>query len=261
MINHFRTLLLNRDGSDQPGFSYPGEEFVPTAYNAKTLTSQLKTVHQLLFGVNPDRALINWRLRELMAILHHTFMVEAVLDLDPRVTYLPFHSVLFDLVAASPVVEPQGGTTALLYPLIAAETDEQIYYRWKITVLNATDVQVDVLSDPILIPPTIVSNYTVSGGISSIVPLGSSPHSVRFQPTVGASWILTVLQTPAQNLVDIYSSMKAGLLLDTREALFGVQSVEPYLSFKNIWETALHPSWQLGGLVLALGYRINELVG
>lgn len=260
MINHLRTLLLNRSGSDQPGVPYPGEEFVPAEYNAKTLPTYLKTVHQLVFGINPDRAQLNWRLRELLAILHTTPMEAAVLALDPRVTYIPFTGILFTELISGTTIKPQGGTTALLYPLVAQDdTDDQIYYRWRIRVLNATDVSIQVLSNPVLIPSAVTLNYTVSGGISSIVPLPSSPHSVRFQPTVGADWILTILQEPARKLFDVYTNAKQGLLNDTSVELFG--NVEPYLSFKNLWELSPLPSWQLCGLVLALGYRTNELVG
>jgi hypothetical protein len=260
MINALRTLLLNRSGSDNPGFSYPGEEFVPPLYAAKSLPVALKLVHQCIFGLNPDRAQLNWRLRELLAILHTTPMVESVLELDPRVTYVPFASNLFTEVTAGPVIEPQGGTTALLYPLVNLEdVDDQVYYSWNITVVNGTDVSIQVLANPVLIPPPVTLNYTVSGGISSVVPLPSSQHSIRFQPTVGARWILTLLQPPARNLMEIYDNLKQGLLQDTANALFGVPPVEPYLSFKNLWELSPHPSWQLCGPVLALGYRINEL--
>jgi hypothetical protein len=78
-------------------------------------------------------------------------------------------------------------------------------------------------------------------------------------PTVGAEWILTVLQEPSRTLMDVYTNAKTGLLADTSDALFS--NDEPYLSFKNLWELSPLPSWQLCGLVLALGYRINELTG
>jgi hypothetical protein len=259
MINALRTLLLNRAGSDQPGYSYPGEEFVPPGYNAKSLTVALQVTHQLIFGINPDRAQRNWRLRELLAILHSTPMVEAVLELDPRVTYLPFGDLLFQQASSGPVIQPQGGTTAQLYPLISDDKDDQIYYSWRVKVVNGTDVDIQVLSDPNNIPPLITENYTSSSGLSSTVPLGDSPHSFRFMPTVGAEWILTVLQEPSRTLMDVYTNAKTGLLADTSDALFS--NDEPYLSFKNLWELSPLPSWQLCGLVLALGYRINELTG
>lgn len=260
MINALRTLLLNRQGSDNPGFSYPGEEFVPSVYTAKSLSVALKTVHQLIFGISPDRAQLNWRLRELLAILHSTPMVQAVLELDPRVTYLPFNNFLFTQVITGPVVQPQGVTTDLLYPLIVDNTNDQIYYSWKITVVDGTHVSIQVLSDPVHIPSPVVELYSVSGGISSVVSLAGSPHNIRFQPTAGDQWLLTVLQSPTRNLMDVYSNAKQGLLQDTAAVLFGTPAVEPYLSFKNLWELSPHPSWQLCGLVLALGYRINELV-
>lgn len=259
MINALRTLLLNRSGSDQPGFSYPGEEFVPLGYGAKMLPVALKTVHQLIFGVSPDRAQLNWRLRELLPILHNTPMVEALLDLDPRVTYLPFTNDLYERMIAGPVVLPQGATTELLYPLITDVVSDQIYYSWNITVVDGSHVSIQVISDPLHIPPLITETYTVSGGISSVVPLGTSPHSFRFQPTIGNQWLLTVLRPPAYGLMDVYDNAKKGLLSDTADALFGVEPVEPYRSFKNLWEQSPFPAWQLCGLALALGYRINEL--
>lgn len=260
MINALRTLLLNQPGSNSTGFSYPGEEFVPPTYGAKPLTTDLFTVYQLIFGINPDRAQLNWRLRELLAILHTTPMVEAVLDLDPRVTYLPFNDSLFTQVTEGPVIQPQGSTTDMLYPTIVENVTNQIYYSWMITVLDSTHVQIQVLINPGNVPSPVTETYTTSNGLSSIVPLPGSPHSIQFQPTSDDQWLLTVLQTPAIGLIDVYNNAKRGVTQDLSNELFGLPLVEPYQSFQNLWQLHPFPSWQLCGLVLALGYRINELM-
>src|ERR1700733_15786498 len=100
MINHVRTLLLNTPSAGLPAVGYPGFEFVDPAYAPRTLPTPLQDIYRLLFGDSPDQALLNWRLREYMGILHSSEVSEYVLALDPRITYLPFNDDLLDLVTA-----------------------------------------------------------------------------------------------------------------------------------------------------------------
>ena len=97
MINHARTLLLNRDGVGHHG--YVGEEYSPTEYHAVELPSFCHNVRLALFGQQPDWLMYNYRARELMQMLHATELAGFVTDLDSRVTYSfdnlskPFESV------------------------------------------------------------------------------------------------------------------------------------------------------------------------
>ncbi len=98
MINHARTLLLNRSGDKRPGItaavnsqpessSFFMEEYVPPLFHPVVLPAALAYAHGLLFGQGADDAYVNFRAAQYMRILHSTEFVDYVLALDPRVTY------------------------------------------------------------------------------------------------------------------------------------------------------------------------------
>ena len=89
MINHYRTALLNIDGSNWPGLEFPGEELVDPAFVAKPLTGSIGTAYRLLFGEKPERAYLNYRLRQITTMWHDSVLHEAALDKDKRITYWP----------------------------------------------------------------------------------------------------------------------------------------------------------------------------
>lgn len=89
MINHYRTALLNISGSNWPGLAYPGEELVDTLFAARSLPSYAQTVRSLLFGENPDRAYLNYRLKQITTLWHDSILKDAALEADSRVTYWP----------------------------------------------------------------------------------------------------------------------------------------------------------------------------
>lgn len=87
MINHARTLLLNKSNDTYlPGVI--GEEYMPP-YSPVKLPSYLTTSRKILFGTDPDKVFLNFRLHELMNLIHQTELGEFVFALDNRITYDP----------------------------------------------------------------------------------------------------------------------------------------------------------------------------
>lgn len=89
MINHYRTALLNISGSNWPGLEYLGEELVDPMFRQKPMSGYVSTVHRLIFGESPDRAYLNYRLRQLTTMWHDGDLHEAVTAKDSRLTYWP----------------------------------------------------------------------------------------------------------------------------------------------------------------------------
>lgn len=103
MINHARTLLLNRSPNSNHITTDTAAEFVPADFSPVNLTNELKLIRRILFGGNPDARFINLRIRELMGYVHQTEAAHYVYDLDPRVTYWPTTSSDFDNATRSQV--------------------------------------------------------------------------------------------------------------------------------------------------------------
>lgn len=89
MINHYRTSLLNINGNNWPGLQYPGEELVDPSFRGKKLPTHISTVRRIMLGEAPDRAYLNYRLRQLTTLWHDSILHEAATDLDSRLTYWP----------------------------------------------------------------------------------------------------------------------------------------------------------------------------
>ena len=106
MFNHVRTLLLNRDADSAV---FPGEEAIPADFRPVTPPSYQQVLRAKLFGADPDKAMLNYRLRQYMTLLHATPLGHYVTDLDPRITYLPFGTDLYAQGLFQPTIERVAG--------------------------------------------------------------------------------------------------------------------------------------------------------
>lgn len=88
MINHARTLLLNR-ARRHTHYSDDGYEYVPPEFKPVELPPTLAMVRQILFGSAPDNYFLNYRCRELLSYIHTTDLAEYIYKFDKRVTYWP----------------------------------------------------------------------------------------------------------------------------------------------------------------------------
>ena len=258
MINHLRTVLLNSSSSAAFPPNYPGEEYVPPTYTPKTLSGNLAAVCRLLFGLSPDRAMLNYRLRELLAILHSCELAEYVYQLDPRVTYLPQASDIVDSAITGPVVTNLIGTQSMyLLGQLPPQSNDTLYFDFTVTVINGA--QVSIINTNLTAPATIAP-YVITSGLSNIISFPNTDVGFQFQAGVGASWRIVWLAQPQRTLGVTYNNLLSGLTTDLQDELFGLMPEQPYLSWKNLWLENPYMSYQLGGVTLALGYRINDLL-
>jgi hypothetical protein len=132
MVNHVRTLLVNRTGHGNA--SGPGEEYTSPAYREVPLSTPLRAIRAALFGRDPDRDTLLFRVRQFLAVLHSTELAEYVTADDPRLTYvLGDESELLPSTAASPVGHA--------HPLYIGGTQPReggtgkTRYRWDVEIL------------------------------------------------------------------------------------------------------------------------------
>lgn len=259
MVNHFRTMLLNVSGASAPGADYPGEQYVPPLFQAKRLPQPLAAARRLLVGTAPDRATLNWRLQEILSIIHGCGLEDYVTALDPRVTYWPFNTSLLEKVlVGATALKRSGGDTQSLYFVgsnRAGASTDRIYFQWLLEVIS--DAQVRITSA--FSTSSELVDYTVSGGLSSIIPLPGSELRVRFGEGVGAAWNISILVPPRLTLNNLLRDADSGLDQASLDYLFPTDSAEPYKSFENLYLYHDQAPYRLAGLALAVGYRIHEL--
>jgi hypothetical protein len=86
MINHARTLLLNRKSTYFDGID--SSEYIPPAFQPVVLSTGLKTIKNILIPSGLDKFGENYLAASIMKILHAPDIESYVNALDTRVTYL-----------------------------------------------------------------------------------------------------------------------------------------------------------------------------
>jgi len=132
MINHIRTLLLNKES--YANRALPGEEYVPPTFKPRYEPSAVRKFRQVVFGYDPDRYMLNYRLYQFMALLHSSELVDYITAIDHRLTYNPQRNAFpDDLFGISSV--PLGDTTGSLDVFgiyTANEIRGRLYEAWQV---------------------------------------------------------------------------------------------------------------------------------
>ena len=258
MINHVRTLLLN---PATPGFSshYVGDEYVPSDFAHMDIPTKFDRVRTILFGKSADRSMMNYRLVEIMTLLHTTELEEFVLDFDPRVTYWPFPKRgIFDEAFGTTLL-PQhstAGSYAHIQGHPRPTTTGQLYEEWDVTVGAGLTVTVLRKSKP---RSSETTTPTFTSSLSEDIPLIGSNISIRLQnPSVGDSYIVKSLRRPENDLASVAEQLRTGMGAETQAELFHRTS-EPFKTFSNLWFDHDQLAYKLGGLILALAHRLEEV--
>jgi hypothetical protein len=255
MVNHARTLLLNKDGAERPPTTYFGEEVVPMRYAAVALPSTLRTVQRALFGGTPDDAGLNYMLWQYMRVLHSTEFVEYVLDLGDRITYMYDHSLLN--AAFGPSVQRNPKALQFTGQPDLGGTSGQLIGSWSIVRNAPTSFTLKNLQTG-----KVSSEFpTVTDGMTDYMSLpGHKDYKVR---VIGAyatetSWLVEYLAKPGIEL-DIAS--RAAQVNNIGAAAYAdlFPSREPFKTFQQLWDYHMHLPYKLSGALLAMIYRTEEL--
>ncbi len=260
MINHARTLLLNRNGDNRPNPTYYLEEYVDPAYRALTLPGYLATVRNILIGANSDNAYANFRLREIMRTVDSTNYGNYITDLDPRVTYRRDRSVVQrgNSLTYTPITP--GTTLALVFvgELSVSQSVQRLQYDWTVeqitpTVVRVTSVQSGQSQD---------ITFSYDSGISSLIPLiGQSNLFFRFieggSSTNGSVWLLEGFAQPDEELPDLLVPLSQ---LGDAALYLLFPNRDPYTVFKNLWQQGIFWQDRLTGMALAYAYGANEVL-
>lgn len=260
MLNHARTLLMNIDCPSPQGMAYPGDELIAPGYKQINLPTFLDTIRMYLYGSTPDRYMLNYRTRQLLACVHAGPLEEFALRLDPRVTYDFKDTELTSEVLFTPqVIRLTGATSDRLTVTGTPQAPDVVGKVYSGFEVDITDI--DVLSVRRLQPPfsKVFLDFTLgSNGVSDKIPFQGTGYSFRVNTTnVGASWHVEIRNRPQWSLGHI-----AGMLEKAGEPvmlqLFGVKKEEPYQTFRNLWYDSKDLPLRIGGLALAVVYRSED---
>ena len=258
MVNQVRTLLLNR-GRAGAGFDVPGEEFVPAAYIPKKLPAHLLRVHHALFGREPDRIFLNYRIRQLLLLIHGTELADEVTRDDARLTYLPLGGdTFFDDVFTVDAV--QLNHSHLLFVTgehVAHEALGRCEEVWMLTVLEDNVLRIE-RERPRRVTTEI--SYSLTGGLSLPISLPGSGLSVRFRSVpVGTAWHVTSRGRPQTDLAEILPRIETALGDVGVLAVFPPPLAEPMASYFRIWQEHPYLVVRYAALLLGIAKQIEAL--
>jgi hypothetical protein len=254
MINHARTLLLGVSGSLSPPASFPGEEYVPPGFQAPVLPPLLAFFRTILFGGDPDRLMLNYRLSQYMSILHTTELADDVLALDPRITYWPSkRKDLFEDVFGTQV---SPADLTVIGSVLPNEAQGRLLHQWLVSNLGGGNYQI-TRETPLYGEASF--SPTFMGGLSSPMSLaGTSLFCVVPQSSAGP-WNIQVATRPISTCADVLRTLVAAVSEGQLDQLFGTDDVEPFLTYRKLWSENDSPSYRLGAILMSLTQRINSI--
>jgi hypothetical protein len=261
MINAVRTLLMNR-GVDGTGWDFPGEEFIEPNFHPKKWPGGITRPMVHLLGSAPDRLYLNYRMRQVMQLLHSTELEEVLYTLDNRVTYLPISDLsFFDEVFGQEYTQFAGIATVPLTIDGTHEPDDGVgltTIQWSVTVMAANQIRVNRLTPPALLDNVVM--YTESHGLSDYVDLPGSNLKFKF-PTAysyGAEWIITSKARPVQDLGVRMANMMRATDSEVMAEIFQMKQ-EPYLTLANTYQDNELFPYQASALLIAFALYMDTL--
>jgi len=254
--NYIRTLLLNQGPAD---FDNLAEEYVSPFFVPRDLPPSFLKIRSVLYGGNPDREMLNFRLYQLMQLLHATQLVEYVLQDDNRITYTPFdQEELFFTAFGARSTAALGTTTEMniIGDITPNEASGILRHEWRVLVNDAGTITVTEYK------PTSAQSlyeYTLTDGLSNLIPLSGSSLLFNFNGGAGDQWFVEATAKPVRNMAEILATLCQVVSPADMLVLFGESPVEPYLTFRNLWKKNEQYAYKLGGLLLAMAFRTADL--
>ena len=256
MYNHLRTLLINQDGTNRPGFDFPGEELVPAEYKTTGLPASLQSIRRILFGGDPDRAMLNYRVKQLLSLIQCTELQEFVTQLDPRLTYdIADENTLAMDATFQPTVEANSvGELQFIGSPESPDMSGRSRYVFRVITIG------DIARVWRAVPNNDVQDYplTVVDGLSNAIPLEGSGYSAVLNTAANTTFNIQIFLRPTWDLGQLVPLLER-VGEPALDALLGITKVEPYQTFRNLWYDHDELPYRLGAIVLALGYRTEEL--
>lgn len=262
MFNHARTLLANvKGGNSSPGPDFLAEELIPKEFRPVDLPTYLQQIRMFLFGSRPDRAMINYRCRQFLTLIHATPLDGMIRGLDPRITYdTGEDNSLFTPETFQPQINRYAGnpgdTLTLLGDPIAPDISGKLRYQYDVDILTPNTVEVKRITPQ---ASSVITEFTMTDGLSSEILLQELGYRFKINSTnPGTSWTVEGYLRPKWDLgqlVSLLERLQEPILLQ----LFGLTHEEPWDTLRNLWFDHPELPYRLAGFLLAVIYRTEEV--
>lgn len=252
MINHFRTLLMNVDGSF-PLPEYLAEEIVDPAYLSVDFPTPIDQVRRVLFGADPDRHMLNIRCAQLLALVHATPLSEHVYKFDPRVTYNFRRPDLVVPETWTPKVNriDGSGTLTVLGDPEPPDSGGRLHHSYMVTTDGPGLATVERLTRPF-------SKVVFEFAPNDRIPLARSGCDCRLgSDLTGQTFKVDIYSRPRRDLGQLCDAASR-LGEPVYNYLFGLTKAEPFQTFRELFFRKRELPLRLSALVCALVYRSEE---
>lgn len=259
MINHARTLLLNVTAPTGEWTTYLGDEVIDPTFHAINYPTYIDTVRTYLFGSQPDRYMLNYRLMQYLNLLHASPLATYLRRLDSRITYELNRNTYVDPHLFRPQVSRLAGAEGDRLTVIGApqapDQTGRMYHSFTVDILNTGSIQVSRSTGRF---QNVVFDLAVNDGVSDQFLLHGAGYKFYVNTTnVGALWRVDAYNRPQWDLGQIAANL-ATIGEPTLVQLFGTENAEPWNTFRRLWYEHRELPLKLGGLLMALIYRSEE---
>ena len=252
---------MNRPTSQRKDSTFPGEEMVPDGYDPPELSGQTLSVWRSLFGADPDRAYLNFRLRQYLGMIHSGDLARYADRFGTKLTYISPDGPWFndDSLFRAPYVEQRQVTDSRTAVLVfsgrpaADDAAGRIHQTWWIAVAadSISYLRTDVNEE---------SDYVAVSfpdGMSQPVPLPGSGLSVSApELAVSRAFEVELLARPNKDLTVVLA--EAARMVGGGDLFF--RAADPAGDgLLQIWKRRYETPVRLAALVLALAHNIEAL--
>lgn len=107
---------------------------------------------------------------------------------------------------------------------------------------------------------SVAATLAFNGGLSQAVPVPATGLTLRVRDDApaGTAWRLEASAVPAADLGDLAVRLES-VGADAMLQLFGADPEEPYLTWRNLWESDEPLPLRLGAVLLAVARRTDEI--
>jgi len=255
MINHARTLLLNRQ-ANFPGHYRELGEYVPPNYEPLKLPGYLQRIRQQLFGSNPDRLYAEYRTRQYITILHSTEFAGEMTRWDSRITYDPTTNSTDLLLDRDGLCDTQ--YLSFVGDVQSEDNTGLARHEWLITRAPHGHIKIVRTTEP---AETIARRVTIHQHLSELLPLPGTEAQFRFRDSLPVEDTQHVVADvkPRRSLPEIVAAISAGEFSDIWRLFHSPKQLPgDYQSWENLWLQHDELAYKLTGLLLAVIWRAEE---